>query len=154
MSSLMEVRRLSAADADRMQAIVAMLPVPEWRGDAVPSLRYLAATLADPSVYVFAALDGERPAGFISGYRFRSLTKECDLVYIYDVYVAAEDQTRGVGWQLMDSMIAECRRDGAAEAWVGTDLDNEAAHRLFAAAGANSHMQYVQFEFDLASPRE
>ena len=37
-----------------------------------------------------------------------------------------------MGRRLMDSVIAQCRKDGIAEAWVGTDLE------------------YVQFEFDLA----
>lgn len=154
MSSHMEVRRLSAADAERMRDIAAILPVPEWRDELVPGLRHLATALADPSVYVFAAFEGERPAGFVSAYRFPSLTKECNLVYIYDVYVAPDDQARGVGRQLMDSVIAQCRSDGVTEAWVATDVDNPAAHRLYDASGASGHMQYVQFEFDLATPRE
>jgi hypothetical protein len=54
----------------------------------------------------------------------------------------------------MDSVIAQCRSDGVTEAWVATDVDNPAAHRLYEASGASGHMQYVQFEFDLATPRE
>src|SRR5262249_1287324 len=102
-----ELRRLSAGDAMRMQTIVAMLPQPEWRGAEIPSLSYLARALADPDVYVFAAFEGKRPMGFVSAYRFPSLAKQCDLVYMYDVYVAAADQDRGVGRGLMDRMIAE-----------------------------------------------
>lgn len=146
------MRRLNSADAARMRSIVAMLPPPEWRGEQVPRLAHFARALADPAVYVFAAFEGERPAGFVSAYRFPSLTEECDLVYIYDVYVAPEDQASGVERRLMDSVIAECRRDGATEAWVGTDLDNHAAQRLFMAAGATGAGQdYIQFEFDLAA---
>jgi ribosomal protein S18 acetylase RimI-like enzyme len=147
-----EVRRLNAADAERMRGIVAMLPLPEWRGERLPSLAHFGRALADPAVYVFAAFDGERPAGFVSAYRFPSLTEEHDLVYIYDVYVAPADQARGIGRRLMDSVIAQCRWDGVAEAWVGTDLDNPAAQRLFAAAGAKGAGQrYIQFEFDMAA---
>jgi ribosomal protein S18 acetylase RimI-like enzyme len=150
-----EVRRLNADDAPRMQAIVAMLPEPEWRDETVPSVAHLGRTLADPAVYVFAAFEAGRPAGFVSAYRFPSLTKACDLVYIYDVYMAPTDQDRGVGRRLMDSIIAQCRKDGVAEAWVGTDLDNQAAQRLFVTAGASSPGEdYIQFEFDLAASRE
>jgi ribosomal protein S18 acetylase RimI-like enzyme len=130
------VRRLNADDDPRMQAIVAMLPEPEWRDENVPSVAHLARALGDPAVYVFAAFEAGRPAGFVLAYRFPSLTKACDLVYIYDVYVAPTDQDRGVGRRLMDSVIAQCRKDGIAEAWVGTDLE------------------YGQFEFDLAALRE
>jgi aminoglycoside 3-N-acetyltransferase I len=149
-----EVRRLDVDDAPRMQAIVAMLPEPEWRDENLPSVAHLARALGDPAVYVFAAFEAGRPAGFVSAYRFPSLTKTCDLVYIYDVYVAPADQDRGVGRRLMDSVIAQCRQDGAAEAWVGTDLDNQAAQRLFVAAGASPGEEYIQFEFDLAATRE
>jgi ribosomal protein S18 acetylase RimI-like enzyme len=147
-----EVRRLNTADAERMRGIVAMLPQPEWRGKRLPSLAHFGRALADPAAYVFAAFEGERPAGFVSAYRFPSLTEEHDLVYIYDVYVMPADQASGVGRRLMDGVITQCRWDGVAEAWVGADLDNPAAQRLFAAAGAKGGGQrYVQFEFDLAA---
>jgi len=152
MNAPIEVRRLSAGDAMRMQTIVAMLPQPEWRGAEIPSLSYLARALADPDIYVFAAFEGKRPMGFVSAYRFPSLAKQCDLVYIYDVYVAAADQDRGVGRRLMDRMIAECRQDGIAEAWFGMDLDNQAAQRLYVSAGSREPGEkYLQFEFDLAA---
>jgi hypothetical protein len=60
------VRRLNSADAPRMRSIVAMLPPPEWRGENIPRRAHFARALADPAVYVFAAFEGERPAGFVS----------------------------------------------------------------------------------------
>jgi ribosome-binding factor A len=119
MSSVWEVRRLTAADAELMQDIVATLPVPKWRDERLPGLRHLESAPADRGVFVFAAFEGKRPAGFVTGYRFPSLTKECDLVYIYDVYVVPNDRRRGIGRKLMDRVLAECRRGGVAEGWVG-----------------------------------
>jgi hypothetical protein len=54
----------------------------------------------------------------------------------------------------MDRVLAECRRESVAEAWVGADLDNPPAHRLFVGLGAKSHAEYIQFEFDFAPSRE
>jgi hypothetical protein len=93
-----------------------MLPPPEWRDERVPGLRYLESALGIAGVFVFAAFDGKRPTGFVSGYRFPSLTKGCDLVYIYDAY---------------------------AGAWIGADLDNQPAHRLFVGSGTKSHAGYI-----------
>jgi ribosomal protein S18 acetylase RimI-like enzyme len=98
-----EVRRLTAADAELMRRIVETLPIPEWRGERVPAISYFSGALADPAVYVFAAFEGERPAGFVSAYRFPSLTEACDLAYIYDVYVAPADQGKGIGRRLMEA---------------------------------------------------
>jgi ribosomal protein S18 acetylase RimI-like enzyme len=143
------VRRLTAADAELMRRIVT-LPIPEWRGGRVPAISYFSGALADPAVYVFAAFEGDRPAGFVSAYRFPSLTEACDLAYIYDVYVAPADQGKGIGRRLMDSIIGQCRQDSVKEAWAGTDLDNRPAQRLFLGAGASGEGQtYLQFEFDL-----
>jgi hypothetical protein len=45
-----EVRRLKAADAERMHRIVAMPPPPEWRGEQVPRLPLFVRAPADPAV--------------------------------------------------------------------------------------------------------
>ena len=120
MNAPIEVRRLSAGDIMRMQTIVAMLPQPEWRGAEIPSLSDLARALADPDIYVFAAFEGKRPMGFVSAYRFPSLAKQCDLVYIYDVYVAAADQDRGVGRRLRSPNAARTAlpRRGSERIWT------------------------------------
>jgi ribosome-binding factor A len=121
------VRRLNSADAPRMCSIVAMLPPPEWRGENIPRFAHFARALADPAVYVFAAFEGERPAGLRVRLSLSVADRGMHLVYIYDVYVAPADQASGVGRRLVERVIAERRRDGATEAWVGTDLDNQAA---------------------------
>jgi hypothetical protein len=106
------------------------------------------------AIFVFAAFDGKRPAGFVSGYRFPSLTKECDVVYIYDVYVApptAGVVSGGNSW-------TACSPSAGEKAWPrpgsSADLDNPPAHRLFVGLGAKSHAEYIQFEFAFAPSRE
>jgi hypothetical protein len=42
---------------------------------------------------------------------------------------------------VMDRVIAECRKDGVAEAWVGTDLDNQAVQRLCAGTRARTERE-------------
>jgi GNAT superfamily N-acetyltransferase len=142
------VRRLGADDAGHMRSLVALFPVPEWRGEHVPNIEYYESVLRNPAVYVFCAFDADRPVGFVSAYRFASLTESAELAYI--IYVVPTDQARGIGRRLMQSIIAQCRGDGIREAWVGTDLDHYASHKVFLAAGATEPGRaYLQFEFDL-----
>jgi Acetyltransferase (GNAT) family len=127
------IRRLGADDAGHMRSFVALLPVPEWRGEQVPSIEYYENVLRNPAVYVFCAFDADRPVGFVSAYRFASLTESAELAYIYDIYVVPTHQARGI-----------------REGWVGTDLDHYASHKVFLAAGATEPGRaYLQFEFDL-----
>lgn len=149
-----EIIRLGPGDVARLHAIVESLPPPEWRDETMPSRAHLARVLADARVYVFGAFAGERPAGFVSAYRFAALTAEIDHVYIYDVWVGPDDRGQGVGRRLMDALTAACRADGVAEGWIGTDSDNIAAQRLYTAAGGREMgRDYVEYEFDfLADP--
>ncbi len=147
MAESIDLRRLGVGDAGVMRDIVAMLPVPEWRSDDIPSIDYLASVLADDRTYVFGAFTGAGPVGFASAYRFPALTAMQDLVYVYDVFVAEPDRGKGFGRKLMDALLARLGEDGVAEAWVGTDRDNEAARRLYLSAGAVSSEAYVQYEY-------
>ncbi len=144
-----EILRLRAGDAARMHAIVASLPPPEWRDETMPTIAYLARALSDARVIVLGAFDGEAPAGFVSAYRFPSLTAELDQVYVYDVWVGPEHRGRGIGRRLMDALTALCRDEGIAEGWIGTDGDNIAAQRLYlAAGGTEAGRDFVEYEFD------
>jgi ribosomal-protein-alanine N-acetyltransferase len=49
--------------------------------------------------------------------------------------VAQERQRHGLGWQLLDALIACARRRNASMVWLEVRDDNAAAHRLYASAG-------------------
>ncbi|HZP21396.1 MAG TPA: GNAT family N-acetyltransferase [Bauldia sp.] len=152
MTAAIEVRRLTEADPDLLREIVAMLPAPEWRGDSVPSQAHLARVLHE-GTYIVAALAGRKPAGFASAYRFPAVTAQSDLACIYDVFVAEQWRGQGIGRRMLDRLLADLKADGVSEAWVGTDPDNRAARRLYAAAGACAAEEYVQFEFVFEAPK-
>jgi ribosomal protein S18 acetylase RimI-like enzyme len=144
-----EVRRLGPGDAAPMRALVAALP-DDWRDGPVPAADHLDAALAAPHVHLYVAFDGERPAGFLSAYRFPALTFAGSRVYLYDVFVLPGDRGRGVGRALVDRLVADCRSAGVSEIWVGTDADNVAAQRLYSGAGAKLEGDdFVEYAFDL-----
>ncbi len=146
-----DILRLRADDAPLMQSVIAMLPPPEWRDETVPGVAYLEKVLTDPTIYALAALQGQKPVGFASAYRFPALTGEYRQAYVYDVFVAEGHRGAGIGRMLVEAVLAALRDDGVAEAWVGTDGPNLAAQRLYEAAGATEvGRDYVEYEFNLA----
>jgi hypothetical protein len=143
------VRRLNSADAPRMCSIVAM-PPPEWRGENIPRFAHFARALADPAVCMFAAFEGERPAGFVSAYRFPSLTEECiSSTFMTSTWrLPTRQAASGAGsWSasLPSAGGTARQRPGSARIWT-------TKRRSFMSAGATGRGQeYVQFEFDLAA---
>jgi GNAT superfamily N-acetyltransferase len=66
--------------------------------------------------------------------------------WVNEVAVVPSYQTRGIGRQLLQALFARGHTPGCSEAWVGTEKDNVAARRLYAAVGGTEQLiVYVTF---------
>ena len=145
------VRRLAPSDAAELaRAIDALSPADERGADvrSAAHVAHLARALATPSCYVFLAFRAGAPVGYVSAYRFPRLDHASDQVYLFDIEVAPAERRRGVGRRLVEALLAACWADGATWAWAGTARENEAAQRLFAAAGGERVSEtYIEYHF-------
>jgi GNAT superfamily N-acetyltransferase len=82
------------------------------------SANFLAQALADNSFHAWFALDGERPiaggAVIITPWPAHPYDLECRRATILNVYTDREYRRRGIARQLMQTMIAWCKREGLA----------------------------------------
>lgn len=107
-----------------------------------------AEFLADPRHHMAAAFDGERIVGIASGVHYLHPDKPVEF-WVNEVGVAPAYQDRGIGRALMRALFAHARALGCTEAWVGTEHDNRAARRMYAAVGGVERgMVLVGFELD------
>jgi ribosomal protein S18 acetylase RimI-like enzyme len=94
----------------------------------------LHAFLANPSnILVVAVSDGE-VVGMASGLTYLHPDKPLQL-FINEVGVSRRFHGRGIGKQLMATLLQRGRELGCQEAWVATEENNTAARALYAAAG-------------------
>lgn len=124
----LDVRLLGPADAavlDRVAADVFDRPVDP---------RSCAEFLADPRHHLAVALDGDTVVGFASGVHYVHPDKPAEL-FVNEVGVAATHRRRGIGHRVVRALLDHGRTLGCREAWVLTDYENEAARRLYTAAG-------------------
>lgn len=91
----------------------------------------LRAHLAEPSHLLLVALDGALVVGQCAAVIHRHPDKATEL-YVDEVGVSPGWQNRGIGRAMMERMLDEGRARGCAEAWVGTETDNDAANALYA----------------------
>jgi ribosomal protein S18 acetylase RimI-like enzyme len=106
--------------------------------------------LADPRHHLAVAVDDGQVVGFVSAVHYVHPDKPRPELWINEIGVAETHRRRGLGTRLLHAVFAVARSLGCAEAWVGTDRANEAAMRLFAAAGSTeAPTDHVMFTFEL-----
>ncbi len=107
---------------------------------------WTAEFLADPCHHMVVAILDDQVVGMASAVHYVHPDKGPEL-WINEVGVAPTYQRRGIGKQLMQALLAHGRAIGCREAWLGTELDNTAARRLYAAVGGTEEtMVYVTFQ--------
>jgi ribosomal protein S18 acetylase RimI-like enzyme len=112
------------------------------------------AFLADPAtVFLLAEVEGV-PAGFLYGYRLPRFDRSGAGAELYEVGVDERYQRRGIGRALVSAFNAWARSVGAAESWVLTETDNDAARALYrATGGSEDEDEIVSYTWDLTQPR-
>ncbi len=125
-----EIRRVTAGDAALLDAVADDVfdePVQAGR---------LAAYLAEPNHFLLVAIADGVVIAQAAAVIHRHPDKPTEL-YIDEVGVTPAWQRRGVASRLMTALFDLGRSLGCEEAWVGTEVDNVPARRLYEKYGAD-----------------
>jgi ribosomal protein S18 acetylase RimI-like enzyme len=107
----------------------------------------LGAYLSDPGHHMLVALrDGEVVAQ-VAAVIHRHPDKPTEL-YIDEVGVTPALQRQGIARKMLDRMFALGKTLGCEEAWVGTEIDNVAAKRLYQSRGVEGE-PFVMYHYEL-----
>ena len=111
--------------------------------------RWAAEFLADPRHHLAVAIAGGVVVGMASGVHYVHPDKPPEL-WVNEVGVAPPFQNRGVGRRLLRALFARGREVGCATGWVGTEVGNTAARRLYRAVGGREDEEpFVLVSFTL-----
>jgi len=106
----------------------------------------LAAYLRTPGHLIVLALEGGLVVGQCTAVVHRHPDK-VDELYVDEVGTASTHRRQGIARAMMEEMFAWGRELGCKEAWLGTELDNDAANALYHAMGGKpDHMLYYEFK--------
>lgn len=109
-----------------------------------------AAFFADPRHHLAVALDGTLVVGMASAVEYVHPDKPPAL-WINEVGVAPDYQRRGLGKRLVAVLLERGRALGCTEAWVATEVENEAARRLYETSGGGTGEPFVMYTFPLGA---
>ena len=118
------LRRLAAGDEPALFHIA-----PDVFDEPIDGPR-LRAYLAEPGHLMVLALDGEEVVGQCAGVIHRHPDKPTEL-YVDEVGTASTHRRQGIARAMLEDLFAWGREMGCADAWLGTELDNDAANALY-----------------------
>ena len=114
--------------------------------------RWCAEFFADPRHHLVVALDVDLVVGMASGVHYVHPDKAPEL-WINEVAVAPTHHGQGIGRRLVTTLVQHGATLGCGEAWVLTGPDNEAARRMYVAAGAVDDELSVMYTYRMR-PRD
>ena len=118
------IRRMTKADAAAFDNIA-----PDVFDEPIDPQR-LATYLATPGHLMLLAFDADLVVGQCAGVVHRHPDKSTEL-YVDELGTASTHRREGIGRALLEAMFDWSRELGCEEAWLGTELDNEAANALY-----------------------
>ena len=110
--------------------------------------RWCAEFFADPRHHLVVALDDDLVVGMASGVHYVHPDKAPEL-WINEVAVAETHHNRGIGRQIVTTLVEHGKTLGCREAWVLTSPTNEPAKRMYRAAGAVADELSVMYTYRL-----
>lgn len=114
--------------------------------------RWTAEFLADPRHHLAVAIADGVVVGMASGVHYVHPDKRPEL-WVNEVGVAPTHRNQGIGRRLLAALFECGRAVGCTQAWVGTEVSNAAARRLYQAVGGHEDAErfvLVSFEIDAA----
>ena len=111
-------------------------------------LARLARYLQDPSHLMVVAVFNGEVIGQARGVVHRHPDAPTEL-YLDNLGVTPDRKREGVATRLLDDLVAWARSLGCEQAWVATDVDNDAARALYLGRGSEAEnvvMYFYEFE--------
>jgi len=143
-----EVKKLSVDDVSVAQELIELFGFAEGsRHQIFSSEKYVQEMLGRDDFHVIVALENNRLIGGLTAYEMKMFKRETTEMFLYEIEVAETHRRKGIGKALIESLKQICVEKGIVEMFVGTERDNLAAQKLYAATGGEYDDGSVWFSY-------
>jgi aminoglycoside 3-N-acetyltransferase I len=138
-TAIITYRKLESKDLHSLIELIKMYEeVFEMDSLQMPSAEYLQQLLDKESIIFFVALSDNVVLGGLSGHILPSVYIASSEVYIFDFGVRTQDQRKGIGKQLIQSLKDYCSKLRYKEIFVQADVEDEHAMNFYYATGGQA----------------
>jgi|GEM_PF-488346 len=146
--TMVTIRRLLSRDAALACRVVIGVKPHEERHGNEPNAEFMSQFLSAETNYLFAALQDDIPVAYALAYRLPRFDRSKNMFYLHDIAVLADWRRRGIGRQLMSSVLETCRSEEFSRLFLITDRSNVPACGLYAGTGGTASADQVLFFYD------
>lgn len=134
-----EIKILEAIDVEKFKLLLRVFSDAFQRADFIPpDDSHLRSLLQQKDLVVMIASANERVLGGLTAYVLNQYYSIQKVAYIFDFAVAKAYQRQGIGRALMAEMLAFCKSNGFAEAFVQASRDDQHAIDFYQATGGSA----------------
>jgi aminoglycoside 3-N-acetyltransferase I len=135
MRPALQTKRLRADDRELARAAFQMMTTVFENPPAYLDDEYLERLLCRENFWVLVALDDDEPVGCITAHTLPMTRSASYELFIYDLAVREDYQRKGIGAQLMKTLIEYARAVGITELFVPADNEDDHALAFYSAIG-------------------
>jgi aminoglycoside 3-N-acetyltransferase I len=149
MAGNIEIKKLDLGEIALAKSLIFMFGADDGGAEnfKLPSDEYVSAMLARDDFHVVVALDTNELVGGLTAYELKMFKRETTEMFLYEIEVAEAYRQKGIGKALIEYLKQICERRGIVEMFVGTESDNRAARKLYAATGGKADEDSVWFNY-------
>ncbi|MFL6299157.1 MAG: GNAT family N-acetyltransferase [Terriglobales bacterium] len=118
--------------------------------DAAAARAYIEQRLKNGDAVIFLAEDGGKALGFVQLYPSLASISMKPIWILYDLFVAPDARTAGVGRALMERARQHGEETGAAQMILETATDNFNAQRLYEKLGYKRDDEFYRYALALS----
>lgn len=154
LASTMEIKKLDKTEVSEFRDLVAIFKDVFENKEELPPAEHLGRLLANPFFVVFVVKINGKVAGGLTLYVLSSYYSIKPIAYIYDVGISKGYQRQGLGKALMAGVIAFCKHNDFAEAYVEAESDDIGAVGFYRKAALAHEMNAIHFTYTFADSKQ
>lgn len=113
---------------------------------AIPSDKYLATLLGDPTFIPLIAVENDKVVGGLAAYVLKKFEQERSEIYIYDLAVLEEYRRQGIATGLINKLREIAREIEAYVIFVQADHGDDPAIKLYESLGKREDALHFDIE--------